>query len=83
MNRFEQSLVFECAFAYMNMEQKTIVSKRTFWLNRFLPLKRALDNAIGETTIFTIVHDTIIYIYGGRELLYKIDTSNGWEIRKF
>ena len=82
MNRFEQSLVFECAFVYMNMEKAANRKLEEFWLIRFLPLKRVLDNAIGEATIFTIVHDTIIYIYGGSELLYKIGTSNGWEIRK-
>ena len=82
MNRFEQSLVFECAFTFMFMQQTT-GNKYDFWVGRFMPLKRTLDNAIGKTTRFTLDYDQMIYIYVSRKPLYRIDTSNGWEIIKF
>lgn len=81
MDRFEKSLVFECAFTFMYMQQ-TNGTKYDFWVGRLMPLKRALDNAIGETTKFMLAYENMIYIYGARELLYKIDIGNGWEIIK-
>lgn len=82
MDRFEKSLVFECAFTYKYVKQ-TSGREKDFWQIRFLTLKKALDTAIEETTIFIIVDDTMIYVWGASGLLYKIDISNRWSIIKF
>lgn len=82
MDRFEQSLVFECAFTYMYMQQ-TEGTNYDFWVGRFMPLKRALDRAIGKTTSFMLDYDNMIYIRTLSRPLYRIDMSTGGEIIKF